>query len=439
MRNLQHIIDRMPALEREGRYEEYEKLSQDLYNSGLLRVDTGHNSNFARWVDATRNVSIMISKEELSDKLIEKTKEKLRKKYKNEGRINQIIDNCNKQIEKLQPVSDEIRIKLCRLLTQSTRAIVIHWILLENVEIFVSYANDIGDMMDINTWKHAGKNSGMQSTDGREVAVFVSCGGNPFGTTDPELKIYGDGWPALARLQIIAGQELGHYADIRRDKLGRQIGRHSANFACTRPTPHVKEARHKDIARCKQIRTYLMENGMDRLIHYNSSLRFYHKNKVTGIRTWFSKLMGLYYRRKLCSISENDGYFFIKKFKREQYMGLMIEAMIEDMLANLTPNADVYKRDDKDAEEAIACAEALARVPQQAVKWGYITTSTMMAGLYEVYYEEVIPNLIEVYENVTGKKYKPNYNKIPLSFKTKVKRFMAKFKKQDLPYRDLDK
>lgn len=439
MRSLMHIIDRIPSLEREGRYEEYEKLSQALYHSGLLRVDTGHNSNFARWVDATRNVSMMISKEELEDKLIEQTKEKLRKKYKNEGRIKQIIDNCNKQIEKLQPVSDEMRIKLCRLLTESTRAIVIHWILLEHVEVYVSFTNDIGDMMDIQTWKHSGKNSGMQSTDGRDVAIFVSCGGNPFAPTDPELKIYGDGWPATARLQIIAAQELGHYADIRRDKLGRQIGRHSANFACTRPTPHVKDARHKDMARCKQIRMYLMENGMERLIHHESSLRFYHQQKVTGIRCWWAKLMSMYYRSRLCSISENDGYFFIKKFKTEKYMGIMIDAMIEDMLANLAPNADVYKRDDKDAEEAIACAEALARVPQQAVKWGYITTSTMMEGLYRVYYEEVIPDLISVYENVTGKKYKPNYKKIPLSFKTKVKEFLSKFKKKDLPYRDLDK
>lgn len=434
-----HIIDRIPNLEREGRYEEYEKLSQALYDSGLLRVDTGHHSNFARWVDATRNVSMMISKEELSDKLIEQTKDKLRKKYSNEGRINQIISNCKKQIEKLQPVSDEVRIKLCRLLTLSTRAIVIHWILLEKVEVFISYTNDIGDMMDIQTWRHAGKNSGMQSTDGREVSIFVSCGGDPFAKTDPEVKIYGDGWPAIARLQIIAAQELGHYADIRRDKIGRQIGRHSANFACTRPTPHVKEARHKDVSRCKQIRTYLMENGMERLIHHESSLRFYHKQKVSGMRSWWAKLMSLYYRKKLCSISEKDGYFFIKKFKSERYMGLMIEAMIEDMQANLSPNADVYKRDDKDAEEAIACAEALARVPQQAIKWGYITTKEMMAGLYKIYYEEVIPDLISVYENVTGKKYKPNYKKIPVSFKTKFWRFVAKFKKQDLPYRDLDK
>lgn len=433
MRNLQHIIDRIPDLEEEGMFEEYEQLAQGLYSSGLLRVETGHHCNFARWVDATKNVSLMISKEELSDKLIDKTKEKLRKTYRNEGRINQIIDNCNKQIEKLQPVSDEIRIKLCRLLTQSTRAIVMHWILLEEVQVFISYTNEIGDMMDIQTWQQAGKNSGMQSTDGREVAVFVSCGGDPFGKTDPELKIYGDGWPALARLQIIAAQELGHYADIRRDRLGRQIGRHSANFACTRPAPHVKEARHHDIARCKQIKTYLMENGMERLIHHESSLRFYHKNKVTGIRTWYNKLLSLYYRKRLCTISQNDGFFFIKKYKREQYMGLMIDAMIEDMLANLSPNADVYKRDDKDAEEAIACAEALARVPQQAVKWGYITTATMMERLYKVYYEEVIPDLIEVYENVTGKKYKPNYEKIPISFKTKVRRFIAKFKKQDLP------
>jgi translation initiation factor IF-2 len=85
----------------------------------------------------------------------------------------------------------------------------------------------------------------------------------------------------------------------------------------------------------------------------------------------------------------------------------MLQAMIEDMKFNLTPVADVYKDNNPDIEEAIACVEALARVPQQVKKWGYLTTKTIMRNLYQIYYDEVIISLIEKYEMVMGKKYKP--------------------------------
>jgi hypothetical protein len=60
MRSTQHIIDRIPSLNAEGMYVEYEAIANALVNSGLLRVDTGTNANFARWADASNNVSIMI-------------------------------------------------------------------------------------------------------------------------------------------------------------------------------------------------------------------------------------------------------------------------------------------------------------------------------------------------------------------------------------------
>ena len=108
----------------------------------------------------------------------------------------------------------------------------------------------------------------------------------------------------------------------------------------------------------------------------------------------------------------------------------MIMAMIEDMQSNLAPNAEVYKRSDPNAAEAIACVEALARVPQQVMKWGYLTTKSTMHDLYNVYYREVISSLIENYESVTGKKYRrkaelPKYAK----FK-KALRFMGFFGKR---------
>ena len=49
-------------------------------------------------------------------------------------------------------------------------------------------------------------------------------------------------------------------------------------------------------------------------------------------------------------------------------MGLKIATQIEDMQSHLLPIADVYKRGDPEAEEAISCDEALAHVPQQVMK-----------------------------------------------------------------------
>ncbi len=51
----------------------------------------------------------------------------------------------------------------------------------------------------------------------------------------------------LARIQIIAGQELGHYSDIKRNNYGQQITRHSANFSVIMTTDNVKMARRQDI------------------------------------------------------------------------------------------------------------------------------------------------------------------------------------------------
>ncbi len=92
-------------------------------------------------------------------------------------------------------------------------------------------------------------------------------------------------------------------------------------------------------------------------------------------------------------------------------MGLMIRAMIEDMKFNLAPIADVYKNSDPEVEETIACIEALARVPQQVMKWGYLTTMETMKGLYKIYYYEVIPSLISNYVSMTKQSYKRNMSK----------------------------
>lgn len=417
MTSIYHILDKPPAIYPEDLGIEYESLAMQLVESGLLRIDTDYYCNFVRFTDNSNHINRMFSKKELTDKkLIEDTKTIIRNLYLNkkrkisEDKISKIVDDLNNKVKKLLDVSEELKMRLARIFVQSAHPIVIKWLLLDHVEVFITYSNSIGDLMDIPTWKRSGQNSGMQSTDGSNVCIYVSCGGDPFAENNQENPIYGDGWAAVARMMVIAGQEIGHFADIKRDHSGRQISRHSANFACTRATPHVKNARIADIKHCDDLlKQLLIDANMNKLITLEEKLKFYDDHKVIGLRVLYLRLLIKYHRYRLTKYANKNKLFFIKRFISEKYMSLMIRAMILDMKSHLSPLADVYKRDDPEAEEAISCIEALARVPQQVNKWGYLTTKATMHDLYKVYYSEVIPSLIENYKHLTGTEYIRNY------------------------------
>jgi Protein of unknown function (DUF2748) len=252
----------------------------------------------------------------------------------------------------------------------------------------------------------------MQSSDGEKAAVYVSCGGNPFGETSLEYPQYGDGWPAIARLQIIAAQELGHYADMIRDQYFRHIDRHSADIMGRRAKPKVLQARRSDVKTSKNFLSNLEQHGIQTLIKHESDIKFFRKNKIYNLKYLYHLTISYYYRTKILNAVKNSELSFIRKFSRDSYLGLMLKALQEDMLFNLTPQADVYKREDKEEEEAIACIEALARVPQQVIKWGHLPTKHFMEQLYHVYYSEVIPSLITSFEKATKQKYKRDYTRI---------------------------
>lgn len=425
MSSVYHILYKIPSCQTDDMLVEYEELALALVKSGKLRIDTDDKCNFVRFVDVTKNASRMFSDLEITnDILLERTKSTLAKIYgsNNQKKISEVIASLRSQLSKLQPVPYEIALKLSRILVQVAHPIVMRWLLYDGVEVFISYSHNIGDMMDISNWRIAGRNSGMQSTDGRNVAVFISCGGNPLGKAEHEDSIYGDGIPAMARLQIIGAQELGHYADIKRDKHGRQIGRHSANFACTRAEPHVKTARRQDIAHCDMISKILNECGLSKLMIYEGAIEFYRKNKLYGLRLAYNCFFAFVWKQRLLIKAHDHHLNFVQLFKNKKYMGKMLNIMIEDMKANLSPIADVYKREDKEAEEAVACVEALARVPQQVMKWGYLTTKNMMHGLYQIYYGEVIPSLIDVYNVMNNTSYERRYDKVKQTIGEKLKK-----------------
>ena len=417
MNSIYHILDKHPAIYQEQIQIEYENLAQELVDSGRLRIDTDYYCNFIHFNNPHDGINVVFSHAELTQpSLIPVTRDSLKHLYKiqnkqiSDEKLNSTMIHLNKQVGKLLLVSDELTMQLARIFVQSAHPIVIKWMLRDKVEVFITYSHSIGDVMNIQNWKRAGTNSGMQSTDGSNVCIYVSCGGDPFAKNHDITPTNGNGWAAVARLQVIAGQEIGHYADIKRDHKGNQITRHSANFSCTKATPHVKEGRKNDIARCSSLLNKLLKNGMSKLIKLEQKLKFYDKQKLSGLRVWWIKLFIQKYRRELLLFAHQNKLHFIKRFKREKYMGLMIAAMIEDMQSHLSPIADVYKRNNPNEEEAISCVEALARVPQQVMKWGYLTTRATMHDLYKVYYSEVIPSLIENYNHLTITNYKRNYS-----------------------------
>ncbi|MDC0864923.1 DUF2748 family protein [Rickettsiaceae bacterium] len=442
MTSIYHILDKHPAIYPEDIQAEYEDLAKKLVNSGRLRIDTDYYRNFVRFSDQANNINVIFSDKELTiPSLIPLTKNILASLYTKHGRrvsdnkLDSVINNLKKnQLKKILPVSDDLKMKLARIFVQSAHPIVIRWLLFDRVEIFITYSHNIGDVMDIASWKLSGTNSGMQSTDGVNACIYVSCGGDPFTKNSGKNPTYGDGWAAAARLQIIAGQEIGHYADIKRDKNGRQITRHSANFACTRAVAHVKDGRRNDIARCDKVYHKLMNNGMRYLFDLEKQLKFYDQNRISGIKVWYIKAKVKYCRYKVSQFARKNDMIFVLRFEREKYMSLMIAAMIEDMKSHLSPAAGVYKRDDSGAEEAIACVEALARIPQQVMKWGYITTKATMHDLYKVYYKEVIPSLIENYNYLTKSNYQRDLSTNKTSILQKISNFFSKIKKDKFKF-----
>ena len=77
--------------------------------------------------------------------------------------------------------------------------------------------------------------------------------------------------------------------------------------------------------------------------------------------------------------------------QRSPYPATQLRQCLADMAFNLTPDHEAYRRSDPQAHEAMQCMEALARVPQQVIKWGHSTTSLCMRQLYHLYYNEVVP------------------------------------------------
>lgn len=422
--NLYHVYHKMPALAKEDMYVELEELAIDFVNSGLLRIEAEPKQNFTRFSIPSRNLHINFSQREISDpKLRHRTYKILGKAIRESGfngnlesKFDNELEKLNTQLNKHVPVDLEMEMQIARILVQSAHPIVFQMIILEEVEVFVSFGYNIGDVMDIASWKQSGSNSGMQSTDGKKVAVFVSCGGDPLmldsseeekskQNSQQQEKTHGDGLPALARMMGIAGQETGHYSDIIHNQFGQQVGRYSANFSGTRANPQVNLARLTDMKNIDTFWGLLCKIGIIQLIDREKSIQFYQRNPDKGLGYLFKILLFKIHRFIFILRARRINFTAVNQVLNKEYLAHSLQELLSDMAFNLEPKADVYSSEDKKIEEAIACIEALARVPQQANKWGHKNTSFFWRNLYKFYYEKVIPGDIAAYETITTKKF----------------------------------
>lgn len=433
MDSVYHILDKFPILEEENMPIEMENLAKEFVKTGLLRIDAGEAGNFVRIKEPTMDINSTFSRRQLEDPILFKyTKKKLLQLYSRNysaKRLDNIVDQkiayLTNNLAKLVPINYEKEMKIARIIIQSVHPCVLLLMMLEGVEVYFSYGYNIGDVLDVVTWQEAGQNSGMQSTDGLSAAVFVSCGGDPLRIPtkrdmDEELRdrideseleeIYGDGKPAQARAVIVGAQEMGHFSDMIRDSYGRYAGRHSAVRGCSMPSPKAKKGRNADLRMVFDTKDKLYELGLLTLKELERKVKFFRKNKIKNFARIINYVKYLFAKLFIFRKINKDIFPPIEKYLKERYPATMIDVMLYDMIFNLEPKADVYANKDKDVEEAIACIEALARVPQQERKWGKSTVSFLYPNLSALYNKEVIPRCIRDYETLSGRKYTIDIN-----------------------------
>jgi hypothetical protein len=418
MSNVYDVLAQRPALTKESLFVELEALAQKLVQSGRFRVDAGDRLNYIRFSHPAWGIYKIFSKRELTDpKLVpitlrhlEALLEKRFEPHELEQEAKNELARLQREVGKFIEVPIETEMKLARAVVQAAHPAVVMLILWEEVEVFVAYSHTVGDMLDIESWQKMGSSSGLQSTAGRrDYCVYTSAGGDPFHTGEHASPY--DGPAALARLMVIAAQEMGHFADIQRGSMGEPISRHSANISVTQASEHVRLARLNDLKHAKTLQTQLMKLGLDEGIKLEQSAQFYAKHRANERIAKSSAAKAARYHKKFVARAIKAGFTWMAHMPASTQPLTDIGRMLDDMLFNLAPVAEAYRRDNPAVEEAIACAEALARVPQQAVKWSHKVTFALWPAMYQIYYGQVIPAVVQSYEQVSGQKYQFAYTR----------------------------
>jgi hypothetical protein len=399
--NLYHLLAFLPATEAWEMPPPLEALAQQLVKSGKLRINADTTRNFVRY--GTVNSDITFTQRELTDATLAATTRakvaRLVAPAMGEQGIADIWAHLRNELKKARGVSAEKEMRVARVLVQSAHPSVIQLLIAGGTEVFVSYAHNVADLMAVQEWEKNGQNSGMQATETSGTAVYVSAGGDPF--FEGEQRTYvTDGFPSLARMIVIAGQELGHFSDLRRSPRGI-IGRWSTDIHHTRlrADPVARDGRLSDMRHVAFLEKSYQSVGLARLRRAEKGVAFYHQ-RLRFSPPWFFYQL---YRWAVWTLFTHRcrKRNLLTKFMIFPHMRLgdAIENYLSDMAFNLAPEAEVYRDPDPLVEEAIAVIEAVARVPQQVHKWGYSGVAQAWPALNRFYFETVIPACMAVLEH----------------------------------------
>ncbi len=413
--NFYHIAHQLPALEADELYPDLEKLARALVHSGQLRIDAVDAANFVRMSHPARNIYAIFSQRELQDPSLQaRSFQRMVDFFAKDVDDPDVLarqewNRLHRELNKLVPITSEQEYQVARMVVQAAHPAVILLLLWEHVEVFVTFDHTVGDMLDIESWQKIGRSSGLQSTSADAgYAIYISAGGNPFLTED----YFGfglNGRYAMARILVIGGQELGHYADIIRNSEGRPIARHSADLSGRRATDACRSARLQDMECMRTMEQRAFRLGLQRVLDAEERWQFYAKHQPKSWRTRRHRLLAWVKVRLFLLAGRSAGLGLLSHLRAEPFKATQIRMFLQDMRFNLTPVADAYMRDDPLEEEAIACIEALARVPQQANKWGHEAVKRGWPQLYRLYYGQVTPACIAAWERVSGKRYRIRY------------------------------
>ncbi len=422
LHGIYHILAKPPALYKEQMPIELEELALQLLLMGRVRIDADEQRNFVRYTCPFREVNVAFSNRELTDPmLLDRTEDILTSMFDvpHNSRVESPRQQARDAIKLIKNeakknflLSLEKEMQIARILVQCADPSVIMLIIAEGIEIFVTYGPMVGDLMDIVSWQQFGMNSGLQSTDGKKAAIFVACAGNPLliPSEDEQPTFVSDGYSALARMMIVAAQEIAHFSDIIRDERGFHVARHSSNISVSKPTVKAEKSRKKDVAALHKLRSLLVKCGVQPLASLEAEIRFMKRRRrysilarIYAIKGWF---MTIAFKQRC---KKNAIAPWRQLVKKNHHIASQLLMAIDDMQFQLDPDVDAYRDANPQVEEAVKCAEALARVPQQVIKWGHDFTKLTMPNLYKLYYGEVIPACEKAYENVTRGKYRMKF------------------------------
>ena len=395
--NLYHLLGFIPATERFEMPPALEKLAEQLVRSGKLRINADSQRNFVRL--GFGETDRTLTARELNDLTLKPATRKALARYVapalGEAGYRDLWARLQSDLKKARGVSADKEMKIARVLVQSAHPAVIQQLIASGTKIFVSYSHNVGDLMAVHQWEKEGTASGLQATASEGTAVYVSAGGDPF--FEGEQKHYvTDGFPALARMVVIAGQELGHFADLKRNVNGSAIGRHSTDsrHAQLRANPIARDGRLADMQRVAALARTYEKAGLKKLITVEKAVGFYHKRRRYTPPWWWYQTRRLIAWMRFVSRCKKSGIYQAFGLQPYHRHGDATAQFLMDMEFNLAPDAEVYRNPNPLVEEAIAVIEAVARVPQQVHKWGHDGVRLAWPNLYDFYYGTVIPAIL---------------------------------------------